>query len=115
MRKPIIAGNWKMNKTVAEAVALINDIGVKIITTNAILQFRTSIITSVASMVTTPLTKLVKPVNKPSDISVTSVTIFDIISPLGWASIYDNGALFSLFTQSLRMPFTVKQASFWVR
>ena len=26
MRKPIIAGNWKMNKTAAEAVALINDL-----------------------------------------------------------------------------------------
>ena len=26
MRKPIIAGNWKMNKTVAEAVALVEDI-----------------------------------------------------------------------------------------
>lgn len=26
MRKPIVAGNWKMNKTVAEAVALANDI-----------------------------------------------------------------------------------------
>ena len=26
MRKPIIAGNWKMNKTVAEAVALINEL-----------------------------------------------------------------------------------------
>jgi triosephosphate isomerase (TIM) len=26
MRKPIIAGNWKMNKTVAEAVALAADI-----------------------------------------------------------------------------------------
>ncbi len=26
MRKPIIAGNWKMNKTMAETVALINDL-----------------------------------------------------------------------------------------
>ena len=26
MRKPIIAGNWKMNKTAAEAVALINEL-----------------------------------------------------------------------------------------
>ena len=26
MRKPIIAGNWKMNKTAAQAVALINDL-----------------------------------------------------------------------------------------
>ncbi len=26
MRKPIVAGNWKMNKTVAEAVALVTDI-----------------------------------------------------------------------------------------
>ena len=26
MRKPIIAGNWKMNKTASEAVALINDL-----------------------------------------------------------------------------------------
>lgn len=26
MRKPIIAGNWKMNKTAAEAVSLINDL-----------------------------------------------------------------------------------------
>ena len=26
MRKPIIAGNWKMNKTVAEAVAIINEL-----------------------------------------------------------------------------------------
>ena len=26
MRKPIVAGNWKMNKTVAEAVALVNEI-----------------------------------------------------------------------------------------
>ena len=26
MRKPIIAGNWKMNKTVAEAIALVNEL-----------------------------------------------------------------------------------------
>ena len=26
MRKPIIAGNWKMNKTIAEAVAFVNDV-----------------------------------------------------------------------------------------
>ena len=26
MRKPIIAGNWKMNKTIAEAVEFVNDI-----------------------------------------------------------------------------------------
>ena len=26
MRKPIIAGNWKMNKTLAEAVAFVNDV-----------------------------------------------------------------------------------------
>ena len=26
MRKPIIAGNWKMNKTVKEAVELINEL-----------------------------------------------------------------------------------------
>jgi triosephosphate isomerase len=26
MRKPIIAGNWKMNKTPAEAAALVNDL-----------------------------------------------------------------------------------------
>ena len=26
MRKPIVAGNWKMNKTVAEAVALVNSL-----------------------------------------------------------------------------------------
>ena len=26
MRKPIIAGNWKMNKTPAEASALVNDL-----------------------------------------------------------------------------------------
>ncbi|MGL5694121.1 MAG: triose-phosphate isomerase [Peptostreptococcaceae bacterium] len=26
MRKPIIAGNWKMNKTIAEAIAFVNDV-----------------------------------------------------------------------------------------
>ena len=26
MRKPIIAGNWKMNKTIAEAVEFVNEI-----------------------------------------------------------------------------------------
>ena len=26
MRRPIIAGNWKMNKTVAEALALVDDL-----------------------------------------------------------------------------------------
>ena len=26
MRKPMVAGNWKMNKTVADAVILINEI-----------------------------------------------------------------------------------------
>ena len=26
MRKPIIVGNWKMNKTIAEAVAFINEV-----------------------------------------------------------------------------------------
>ena len=26
MRKPIIAGNWKMNKTIAEAIEFVNDI-----------------------------------------------------------------------------------------
>jgi hypothetical protein len=26
MRKPIIAGNWKMNKTIAEAISFVNDV-----------------------------------------------------------------------------------------
>ena len=26
MRKPIIAGNWKMNKTIAEALAFVEDV-----------------------------------------------------------------------------------------
>ncbi len=26
MRKPVIAGNWKMNKTVSEAITLVNDL-----------------------------------------------------------------------------------------
>ncbi|MBQ1793775.1 MAG: triosephosphate isomerase, partial [Peptostreptococcaceae bacterium] len=30
MRKPIIAGNWKMHKTIAEAVEFVNDIKDKV-------------------------------------------------------------------------------------
>ena len=30
MRKPIIAGNWKMNKTIAEALEFVNDIKDKV-------------------------------------------------------------------------------------
>ena len=30
MRKPFIAGNWKMNKTIAEAVALVNELTVEL-------------------------------------------------------------------------------------
>mgnify|MGYP000918742948 CR=1 FL=1 len=26
MRKPMVAGNWKMNKTVADAVTLVNEL-----------------------------------------------------------------------------------------
>ncbi len=29
-RKPIVAGNWKMNKTVLEAVALVREIGAEL-------------------------------------------------------------------------------------
>lgn len=34
MRKPIIAGNWKLNKTICEAVELVEDIKVKIMDLN---------------------------------------------------------------------------------
>ncbi|MGR6010480.1 triose-phosphate isomerase [Bacillus cereus] len=29
MRKPIIAGNWKMNKTLSEAVSFVEEVKVK--------------------------------------------------------------------------------------
>ena len=31
MRKPIIAGNWKMHKTIAEAVEFVNDIKLTVV------------------------------------------------------------------------------------
>ena len=84
-------------------------------TTSPISQRSTSMMTSVLTMVTTPLKSCVNPRSKPSEISVTSVMTRLKMSPLSLESRKESGTFSRLSIDRFLMSRTVRYVSFCVK